>query len=62
MAAPNGLSPTIAAFNEQPWAILAISYRAGNGAWFGMEQEDVVAGFGAEYFGIGEALLPHLAG
>jgi len=26
MAAPNGLSPTITAFNEQPWAILAISY------------------------------------
>ncbi len=44
MAAPNHLSPTIAAFNEQPWAILAISYRAGNGALFGMEQDDVVAG------------------
>ncbi|MFM7039246.1 MAG: carboxylesterase family protein [Planctomycetaceae bacterium] len=44
MAAPNGLSPTITAFNEQPWAILAISYRAGNGALFGMEQEDVIAG------------------
>ena len=44
MAAPNNLSPTISAFNEQPWAILAISYRAGNGALFGMEQEDVVAG------------------
>lgn len=44
MAAPNNLSPTISAFNEQPWAILAISYRAGNGALFGMEQDDVVAG------------------
>jgi para-nitrobenzyl esterase len=44
MAAPNGLSPTITAFNEQPWAILAISYRAGNGALFGMEQDDVIAG------------------
>jgi acetyl esterase/lipase len=44
MAAPNGLSPTITAVNEQPWAILAISYRAGNGALFGMEQDDVVAG------------------
>ncbi|MFN9230620.1 MAG: carboxylesterase family protein [Planctomycetota bacterium] len=44
MAAPGGLSPTINAFNEQPWAILAISYRAGNGALFGMEQDDVVAG------------------
>ena len=44
MAAPNGFSPTISAFNEQPWAILAISYRAGNGALFGMEQDDVVAG------------------
>jgi acetyl esterase/lipase len=44
MAAPNNLSPTVAAFNEQPWAILAISYRAGNGVLFGMEQDDVVAG------------------
>ncbi len=44
MAVPNQLSPTVAAFNEQPWAILAISYRAGNGALFGMEQDDVVAG------------------
>jgi len=44
MAAPNRLSPTIAALNEQPWAILAISYRAGNGALFGMEQDDVIAG------------------
>jgi para-nitrobenzyl esterase len=44
MAAPNALSPTISAFNEQPWAILAISYRAGNGALFGMEQDDVLAG------------------
>jgi para-nitrobenzyl esterase len=44
MAAPNNLSPTITAFNEQPWAILAISYRAGNGALFGLEQEDVIAG------------------
>ena len=44
MAAPNLLSPTISAFNEQPWAILAISYRAGNGALFGMEQDDVIAG------------------
>jgi len=42
MAAPNTLSQTVAAFNEQPWAILAISYRAG--ALFGMEQEDVIAG------------------
>jgi acetyl esterase/lipase len=44
MAAPNELSPTIDAFNKQPWAILAVSYRAGNGALFGMEQDDVVAG------------------
>lgn len=44
MAAPNNLSPTVAAFNDQPWAIVAISYRAGNGALFGMEQDDVVAG------------------
>ena len=32
------------ALNEQPWAILAISYRAGNGALFGMEHDDVIAG------------------
>ena len=44
MAAPNPLSPTINAFNEQPWAILAISYRSGNGALFGMEHDDVIAG------------------
>jgi para-nitrobenzyl esterase len=44
MAAPGGLSPTVSAFNEQPWAILAVSYRAGNGALFGMEQDDVIAG------------------
>lgn len=44
MAAPNKLSPTINAFNEQPWAILAISYRAGRGALFGMEHDDVIAG------------------
>ena len=44
MAAPGGVSPTITAFNAQPWAILAISYRAGNGALFGMEHDDVIAG------------------
>lgn len=44
MAAPNQLSPTVNAFNEQPWAILAISYRSGNGALFGMEHDDVIAG------------------
>lgn len=44
MAAPGGVSPTVTAFNEQPWAILAISYRAGNGALFGMEHDDVIAG------------------
>ncbi len=44
MAAPNPLSPTITAFNAQPWAILAISYRAGNRALFGMEHDDVIAG------------------
>jgi para-nitrobenzyl esterase len=44
MAAPNPLSPTITAFNEQPWAIVAISYRSGNGALFGMEHDDVIAG------------------
>lgn len=44
MAAPNNLSPTVNAFNQQPWAILAISYRSGNGALFGMEHDDVIAG------------------
>lgn len=44
MAVPGGPSPTVSAFNEQPWAILAVSYRAGNGALFGMEQDDVIAG------------------
>jgi para-nitrobenzyl esterase len=44
MAAPNNLSPTVNAFNEQSWAILAISYRSGNGALFGMEHDDVIAG------------------
>jgi enterochelin esterase-like enzyme len=44
MAAPNPISPTVNAFNEQPWAILAVSYRSGNGALFGMEHDDVIAG------------------
>ena len=44
MAAPNQASPTVAALNEQPWAILAISYRAGNGALFAAEHDDVIAG------------------
>lgn len=42
MAAPNRLSPTVTAFNGQPWAILAISYRSG--AIFGLELDDVMAG------------------
>ncbi|MFM8289817.1 MAG: alpha/beta hydrolase family protein, partial [Planctomycetaceae bacterium] len=44
MAAPGPLSPTIAAFNKEPWGILAISYRSGNGALFGKEHDDVIAG------------------
>lgn len=40
MAAPTG-NPTVALLNEQPWAILAITYRAG---FFGLEEQDVVAG------------------
>jgi polyhydroxybutyrate depolymerase len=44
LAAPNELTPTVTALNEQPWAVLSISYRAGNGALFGAEQDDVVAG------------------
>ncbi|MCS7239586.1 MAG: prolyl oligopeptidase family serine peptidase [Thermoguttaceae bacterium] len=42
LAAPNSVSATVNAFNEQPWAVLAISYRAG--ALFGKEQDDVIAG------------------
>lgn len=44
LAAPNPQTPTVAALNDQPWAILSISYRAGNGALFASEQDDVVAG------------------
>lgn len=44
MAAPNRVSATVTALNGQPWAILAISYRAGEGALFGSEEDDVVAG------------------
>ena len=44
MAAPNPVSPTVTALNEQPWAVLAISFRSGEGALFGMENDDVVAG------------------
>jgi acetyl esterase/lipase len=44
MAAPNKVSPTVSALNEQPWAILAISYRAGKGALFATEHDDVIAG------------------
>jgi polyhydroxybutyrate depolymerase len=44
MAAPNKASPTVSALNGQPWAVLAISYRAGDGAVFGAEHDDVIAG------------------
>lgn len=44
MAAPGRLSPTITALNEKNWAILAISFRSGSDALFGMELDDVVAG------------------
>ena len=44
LAVPGGISPTVTMLNEQPWAVLAISYRAGGGAVLGMEQDDVVAG------------------
>ena len=44
LAAPTEMSPTVKAFNQQPWLILAISYRSGNGALFGLEQDDVIAG------------------
>ncbi len=44
LAAPNPVSPTVNALNEQPWAILAISYRAGEGVMSDGEQADVVAG------------------
>ncbi len=42
LAAPGGISPTVNMLNEQPWAVLAISYRAG--AIFGAEEDDIVAG------------------
>jgi para-nitrobenzyl esterase len=41
MAMPSPASPTVAALNEQPWAVLAISYRSG---LFDKERDDVVAG------------------
>jgi enterochelin esterase-like enzyme len=44
MAVPNKVSPTVSALNDQPWAVLAISYRSGDGALFGKEENDVVAG------------------
>jgi poly(3-hydroxybutyrate) depolymerase len=44
LAVPGGISPTVTMLNEQPWAVLAVSYRAGGGAVLGMEQDDVVAG------------------
>jgi polyhydroxybutyrate depolymerase len=44
LAVPGGISPTVTMLNEQPWAVLAISYRAGGGAVLGLEQDDVVAG------------------
>ena len=34
-------APTVALLNEQPWAVFAITYRAG---FFGLEEQDVVAG------------------
>jgi len=44
LAAPGNISPTVNMLNQQPWAILAISYRAGGGAFLGMDEDDVVAG------------------
>jgi polyhydroxybutyrate depolymerase len=44
LAAPNPVSPTVSTLNEQPWAILAISYRAGEGLMSAGEQADVIAG------------------
>jgi len=43
-AAPNPISPTVNTLNEQLWAILAISYRAGEGVMSDGDQSDVVAG------------------
>lgn len=42
LAAPGGISPTVTMLNEQPWAVLAISFRAG--AIFGAEDDDIVSG------------------
>ncbi|MFN9704456.1 MAG: alpha/beta hydrolase family protein, partial [Planctomycetota bacterium] len=44
MAVPGPASATVQALNERPWAVLAISYRAGDGALFGKEHDDVIAG------------------
>jgi polyhydroxybutyrate depolymerase len=43
LAVPNRNTPTVNALNEQPWAVLAISYRAGE-VLGGKEEDDVVAG------------------
>ena len=42
LAVPGEISPTVNMLNEQPWAVLAVSYRAG--AIFGVEEDDIVAG------------------
>ncbi len=42
LAAPGDISPTVNMLNEQPWAVLAVSFRGG--AVLGMEEDDVVAG------------------
>ena len=44
MAVPGPASATVKALNERPWAVLAVSYRAGDGALFGKEHDDVIAG------------------
>lgn len=43
LAVTNKNTPTVNAINEQPWAVLAISYRAGE-ILGGKEEDDVVAG------------------
>jgi para-nitrobenzyl esterase len=42
LAAPGKSNPTVNALNDQPWAILSISYRAGG--LLGLEEDDVIAG------------------
>jgi dipeptidyl aminopeptidase/acylaminoacyl peptidase len=64
MAAPSRVSPTVNLLNEQPWAVLAVSFRAGEGSFFGLEESDVVSGirFAKTLPGIDPGLVGVLGG